>query len=543
MPRVTVQIRWADGAEQAAVSPSRAIERFVVARGRYPRDELVRRLRDGLAAASERVRERYGVACTAAAEELAAVQAGARVHGGGSHELCAVESVARELAPPTFPAPDELSGHHEAIVVGGGQAGLAASRCLSKAGVEHLVLERRRVACTWREQRWDSFCLVTPNWQCQLPEYPYAGGDPDGFMVNEEIVSYLEGFAAASDPPLYEGVAVLRVCLHPDGGFRVQTSHGELTAGRVILAVGGYHVPKLPRIAERLQDAVTQLHSSGYRNPGSLPDGAVLVVGSGQSGAQIAEDLLLAGRDVHLCVGSAPRVARFYRGRDCVAWLHDMGHYDMPVEHHSQGLAARREPNHYVTGRDGGRDIDLRAHARDGMHLHGRLLDVHGTVVALAGDLRANLDAADGTAERIKRAIDEWIERGGIDAPTEPPYAPVWTPPSDGGGTLDLEQAGIGTVIWSTGFRSDWSWIDVPAFDGGGYPANVRGVTSVPGLYVLGLPWLHSWGSGRFAGIARDAEYVARHIESVHNIRHGDGARGAGGADHRRYARAGARDG
>jgi putative flavoprotein involved in K+ transport len=513
MPEVRLQIRWADGTLQDAVSPSRAIERYVVQSGRYPRQELVRRLREGFGAASERVRERYGVACTAAAEELVALESGAGRHGGDPHAVSTVTRVARALSPPRFPPPKSLSGHHDVVVVGGGQAGLAASRCLTDQGIEHLVLERRRIASTWREQRWDSFCLVTPNWQCRLPAYPYAGGDPDGFMLNEEIIDYIEGFAASFSPPLYEGVAVERVSVKAAGrDFTVTTSHGELTADHVVLAVGGYHVPALPRIAERLPERVTQLHSSRFRNARSLPDGAVLVVGSGQSGAQIAEDLLLEGREVHLCVGSAPRVARFYRGRDCVAWLHDMSHYDMPVEQHAQGLAARREPNHYVTGRGGGRDIDLRAHARRGMRLHGRLLDIHGPTLTLAGDLRANLDAADATAERIKRSIDAWIERHAIDAPTEEPYTPVWTPPCHGGGTLDLAEAGIRTVIWSTGFRSDWSWVDAPAFDGTGYPVNVRGVTSVPGLYVLGLPWLHTWGSGRFAGIARDAEHVARAI-------------------------------
>jgi putative flavoprotein involved in K+ transport len=235
----------------------------------------------------------------------------------------------------------------------------------------------------------------------------------------------------------------------------------------------------------------------------------VLVIGSGQSGAQIAEDLLLAGRDVHLAVGSAPRVARFYRGRDCVAWLEDMGHYDMAITDHPKGLSARREPNHYVTGRGGGRDIDLRAHAAAGMTLHGRLIDVTGGELSCAADLVANLDAADATAERIKDTIDAHIAEQGIDAPAEDRYRPVWAPEGDGADALDLAQNGITSVIWATGFHSDWSWIDAPAFDGRGYPVNERGVTAVPGLYVLGLPWLHTWGSGRFGGIARDAEFLA----------------------------------
>jgi putative flavoprotein involved in K+ transport len=184
----------------------------------------------------------------------------------------------------------------------------------------------------------------------------------------------------------------------------------------------------------------------------------------------------------------------------------------MPIDEHPQGLAARREPNHYVTGRDGGRDIDLRRHAASGMRLHGRLLACDAETLSFAGDLRRNLDAADATAERIKDSIDRWIARQGIEAPTEERYSPVWEPATDTGETIKLVDEDIRTVIWSTGFRSDWSWVKLPAFDGAGYPTHDRGVTSVDGLYVVGLPWLHTWGSGRFAGIARDAGFIAGQI-------------------------------
>lgn len=510
MPTVDIAIRWADGTLQTGESPSRAIERFIVAGGAYPRDELRRRLSDGLQAASDRVRERYGMACTAAAAEAQEFEAGALEHGGGPEAIGRVERVAVS-EPRPHRASDELPGHVPVAVIGGGQAGLSVSRHLSDAGVEHVVLERKRVACNWIDQRWDSFCLVTPNWQCQLPGYPYAGGDDDGFMLRDEIVDYVRGFAASFDPPVHEGVAVQRVALAPEGGYVIDSTHGSLTADQVVLAVGGYHRPKLPRMAERLPPSVSQLHSSTYTNPDSVPDGAVLVIGSGQSGAQIAEDLALAGREVHLAVGSAPRVARFYRGRDSIAWLSDMGHYDMAITDHPEGLAARHEPNHYMTGRGGGRDIDLRAHAAAGMHVHGRLAST-GPVLSFAADLAANLDGADATAERIKDRIDSWIDAQGIDAPTEARYQPIWAPDGDGSEPLDLAAENVHTVIWATGFVSDWSFVEAPAFDGRGYPVNVRGVTAVPGLYVLGLPWLHTWGSGRFAGIARDAAYVSERV-------------------------------
>jgi putative flavoprotein involved in K+ transport len=531
MPSVDFTLRWPDGAVQHCYSPSTAIEQTLVEGGVYPVGELLRRCRAGLERGSERVRELRGFACTEAAEQIAAIER--RASSVDAHGSVRVERLRRDRGALSHPAPETLSGHAGAIVIGGGQAGLTVSYHLRERDVPHIVLERDRLASAWRGDRWDTFCLVTPNWQCRLPGYPYAGDDNDGFMLKDDIIRYVEGFASSFEVPLYEGVTVERVQEDEGGGFRVQTSHGELTAEQVILAVGGYHVPGVPRLAAALSPGITQLHSSSYRNPSSLPDGAVLVVGSGQSGAQIAEDLHLAGREVHLSVGSAPRVARFYRGRDCVAWLEDMGHYDMPIEDHPEGLAARKEPNHYVTGRGGGHDIDLRAMARDGMRLHGRLLEVGdlrvpGTSVSLgsspggehpvrsglrfADDLAERLNSADAVADRIKDAIDRHIEKRSIEAPTEPRYTPVWEPGPDDGVRLSLAQEDLSSVVWATGFHSDWSWVSVPAFDGSGYPTHHRGVTTIPGLYVLGLPWLHTWGSGRFAGIDRDALHVAERV-------------------------------
>jgi putative flavoprotein involved in K+ transport len=259
------------------------------------------------------------------------------------------------------------------VIVGGGQAGLALSFCLTQRGIEHVVFEKDRAGSAWRSSRWDSFCLVTPNWQCALPGFPYRGDDPDGFMRKDEIVRYIEDYVAFFKPPLHEGVAVERLGRADGAGaFSVITTRGDYRAGNVVVAIGGYHTVALPRIAERFPRDVVQLHSSAYKNPLALPPGDVLVVGTGQSGCQIAEDLHLAGRRVHLCVGSAPRVARRYRGRDVVAWLHDLGYYDLPVHDHPLKEAIRGRPNHYVTGRDGGRDIDLRQFAREGMQLYGR---------------------------------------------------------------------------------------------------------------------------------------------------------------------------
>ncbi len=515
MPAVNFNLRWPDGPPQECYCPSTVIERYLAENASYPADELLRRCRIAFERAGERVREQRGFMCTAAPQQLAEIEQRVRTIAPGSRAVVQVLALRREPASPKFPAPQALSGHVEAVVVGGGQAGLATSFYLREQGIDHVVLERDRVASSWRDDRWDAFCLVTPNWQCRLPSFPYRGDDPSGFMLKDEIVAYVEGFAASFAAPVYEGVAVKRVT-SGDECFRVTTSLGAITTDQVILAVGGYHSPSVPPLGAKLPSYISQLHSSRYRNASSLPDGAVLVVGSGQSGAQIAEDLHLAGREVHLSVGSAPRVARSYRGRDCVAWLEDMGHYEMPIERHPEGLAARKEPNHYVTGRDGGHDIDLRALALEGMHLHGRLLSVDGDGdgdgLAFAGDLRANLDAADATAERIKDAIDGFIDEHSIEAPVQERYQPVWSPAGDHTSEIGLRSAGLTSVVWATGFRSDWSWVQAPAFEPSGYPSHHRGVTTVPGLYVIGLPWLHTWGSGRFAGVSRDALYVAERV-------------------------------
>jgi putative flavoprotein involved in K+ transport len=417
---------------------------------------------------------------------------------------------------PMEAAADLEGMHRSVVIVGGGQAGLSMSYCLTQQGVDHLVLERDRVGHEWRDRRWDSFCLVTPNWQCQLPGFPYAGDDPDGFMVREEIVRYVEEYAKSIDAPVVEGVAATRLRRDRKGRYLVGTSRGELLADQVVLATGPYQVPLIPRLAERLPDKLTQLHSSQYRSPDQLPPGEVLVVGTGQSGCQIAEDLHLAGRGVHLAVGSAPRVSRFYRGRDVVAWLDALGYYRKAVDEFADVDAVRFRVNHYVTGRDGGRDIDLRAFALDGMRLYGRLTGAAGATLRFASDLEQNLDHADAVAESIKDSIDSYLDAQGTDtlgneAPPEARYTPVWTP-QRATTELDLGGTGITSVVWSTGFGRDDRWIEVPVFDGRGYPTHDRGVTSSPGLYFLGLPWQHTWGSGRLSGVADDAAYLAERI-------------------------------
>ncbi|WP_214403043.1 MSMEG_0569 family flavin-dependent oxidoreductase [Pseudonocardia lacus] len=415
----------------------------------------------------------------------------------------------------------ELDGRHwPVVVVGAGQAGLSMSYCLRRAGIDHLVVERDTVAHSWRHERWDTFCLVTPNWQCRLPGHPYPGDDPHGFMVRDEVVAYLEAYRALVDPPLVEGVAVTRLSRGASAGYELVTTAGTATADQVVVATGGYHRPVRPELSAPFPPSVVQVQSSHYRSPDLLPPGEVLVVGSGQSGAQIAEDLHLAGRRVHLSTGSAPRVSRFYRGRDVTDWLDELGYYDMPVTEHPRREAVRAQANHYVTGRDGGRDIDLRAHARDGMRLYGSLLDLDRPgepTLRFKPDLAEHLDHADEVAESIKDTIDAYITRAGIDAPAEERYTPVWAPERETT-ELRLADTGITSVVWCIGFRTDFSWVDVPVFSGHGYPAHRRGVTDSAGLYFLGLPWQWTWGSGRFSGVARDAEHLAERVRSQRGL-------------------------
>ena len=289
--------------------------------------------------------------------------------------------------------------------------------------------------------------------------------------------------------------------------FEIAASDGRCTADAVFLATSLYGEPFMPRCAERVPDSIVQFHSAEYRSPEALPAGAVVVVGSGQSGAQIAEDLHLAGRQVHLVTGDAPRCARFYRGRDVVDWLWDMGQYEITVADDGMGHK-RHDTNHYLTGRDGGRDIDLRAFATQGMALYGRLDDVRAGRMSFAPNLAANLDAADRVYNGINALIDRHIADKRIAAPPPSVYQPVWTPAAE---PASLDLAGVGAIVWATGFTPDWSYARLPIFDGSGYPVHRRGVTGVAGAYVVGLPWLWTWGSGRFLAVGRDAEHVVAH--------------------------------
>ncbi|MDO6724604.1 MSMEG_0569 family flavin-dependent oxidoreductase [Celeribacter halophilus] len=408
------------------------------------------------------------------------------------------------------------TNHTPVVIVGGGQAGLSTAYCLKKKGIESIIFERYEKFHSWRNNRWDSFCLVTPNWQCRLPDFhydrEYGGTDPDGFMLKDEIVDYVDAFAEMSQPDLRENVEVTRVAPRKGGGFKVETSIGAWTCEHVVIATGGYDTPIEPPFAANLDPEVFQMHSVDYRNVDQFPVGGVLVVGTGQSGVQLMEDFVRAGRDVHLAVGPAPRSPRKYRGRDATDWLNDAGHYGITIAEHPDPLKAMRQTNHYMSGRDGGKEIDLRRfHVDHGVELYGSLADMNGSKVNFMPDLATNLDDADRSYMGIRNQIDAYIAREGIDAPEEPPFEKVWEPTTERT-EIDLSKEGITSVLWAIGFRPNYSWIEADVFDARGKPVFDRGVTAQKGLSFIGLGWLNTWGSGRFLGIEEDSRYLAEKI-------------------------------
>jgi putative flavoprotein involved in K+ transport len=410
----------------------------------------------------------------------------------------------------------------EIAIVGGGPAALALSHHLSRRGREHVLLERARLAERWRSERWESFTFQFPNWSLRLPGHEYRGARPDGFATGAEVVAFIEGYARAIDAPVRPGVRVDR--LRPVGaGFRLDTTEGPIEAGRVVVATGPYQEPVVPAIGRALPPGLAQVHSSRYRAPAALPPGAVLVVGSGASGCQIVEDLLEAGRRVYLSVGHHRRFPRRYRGRDMFWWMERIGALDQTREERPEG---RERPNPLVTGAGGGHDIDLRDYAAAGVTLLGHLRDVSGSRIRLADDRDALIAAGDESVGTFTRAVDACIVRSGIAAPPAPAAAaPAHPPLPPALRELDLDAAGIGAVIWATGFRRDFGWVDAPILDARGEPVHRRGVTGCAGLYVLGLPWLHKLKSSVLCGVGEDAAHLAACIAAQAGVRPGAAGR------------------
>lgn len=401
----------------------------------------------------------------------------------------------------------------DTVVVGAGQAGLTLSRLLGQAGRDHIVLERRSTLGGGWQDRWDNFRLVTPNWTASLPGFPYDGPDPDAFMRRDEIVARVAQYADLVHAPVRLETDVIRMTARPEGGFTLDTTGGVIEAREVVVATGSFHSPRIPELSGALPDRLIQLHSHDYRNAVRLEPGGVLVVGSGQSGVQIAEELWDAGRPTYLAVGSAGWAPRRYRGRDLFRWLAEIATrgaevgVPFPTVDKLPDPRARHAANPQLTGHRGGHDVDLRQLAAAGVTLLGRPTAIDGERLRVAPGLSGSLAAAEQVFhERLMPLIDRFIDQAGIDAPPYERTLSTFEPPECD--ELDLRQAGISTVIWATGYRPDFGWIDLAIFDDMGFPRHRRGVTDVQGLYFLGLLWQHTQASATLIGPRLDAPYL-----------------------------------
>lgn len=401
------------------------------------------------------------------------------------------------------------------IVIGAGQAGLSMSRLLTIAGRDHLVLERRTSLGGGWQDRWDGFRLVTPNWMASLPGQLYDGEDPHGFMPRDEIVGRVARYADRIGAPVMTGTAVERLIPVQSGGFRLETSAGPMHGDVVVVATGSYQLPRVPGVAARLASDIHQLHSHEYRNESSLSPGSVLVVGSGQTGVQLADELLAAGRRVFLAVGSNGWAPRRYRGRDIFRWLATLAvdgetyGVRMPTADTLPDPRQRLAGTPQLTGHHGGRDIGPRLlAAQSGLRLIGHLESIDGHRISVAPDLSGRLRRSEMFFdESFRPSIDTYIDRAEIKAPPGVVKHDSYEPPERA--ELDLRAEGITSVVWATGYRMDHSWIDSPITDAQGIPRQHRGVSEIPGLYFIGLLWQHSQASATLFGPTVDTPYLA----------------------------------
>ncbi|GAB3559670.1 flavin-containing monooxygenase [Spelaeicoccus albus] len=398
----------------------------------------------------------------------------------------------------------------EVLIVGAGQAGVAMSEHLSARGIPHLVLERARIAERWRSERWDSLVANGPAWHDRFPNMEFADVAQDGFATKDQIAEYLTAYAEKFKAPIRCGVEVTNVRKNVGRtGFRVETSEGVIDARYVVAATGPFQRPLVPNI---VPDAAVreQIHSSSYRNPSRLPEGNVLVVGAGSSGVQIADELQKSGRQVYLSVGAHDRPPRRYRGRDFVWWLGVLGKWEAsapPVGAEHVTIA--------VSGANGGHTVDFRDLASNGIELVGRTADFDAGIMRFAPNVGERIAQGDANYLSLLDEADEYIERNGLDLPEEPEARDFLADPEcmmNPVLEVDLEDAGITSIVWATGFGVDYNWLDVDAFDDDGKPRHQRGVSSEPGVYFLGLPWLSRRGSSFIWGVWHDAKYLADHI-------------------------------
>jgi putative flavoprotein involved in K+ transport len=394
----------------------------------------------------------------------------------------------------------------EVAIVGAGQAGLATSWYLTQAGVEHVVLEAGRVAETWRSRRWDSFCLVTPNWTVQLPGAPYRGADPEGFMSRKELIEHFQGWADSFRAPVEEEsrVSALRT---DDQGFELELPDRKLRARRVVVATGAYQHAHLPAGSELIPKRVTQLIAEQFKNETALPQGAVLIVGSGQTGSQIAEELHEAGRKVFVACGRAPWAPRRFGGHDLVWWIIESGFWGRTMAQ-LPSPAARLFSNPLTSGHGGGHDLHYRTLHAMGVELLGRYAGADDRKLYFADDLAQSIEFGDNLSRGFMKWVAALCEKRGLDVPWEVPAAPGFTSRTE----LDIDAEDIKTVIWTTGFRPDYGWIDAPVFDDMGFPVQSNGRSEVAGLYFMGVHFMRKAQSAVLYGVGEDAQIVAEDI-------------------------------
>jgi putative flavoprotein involved in K+ transport len=403
----------------------------------------------------------------------------------------------------------------ETVIVGAGQAGLIVSRLLSEAGREHVLFDRRATLGGGWQDRWDAFRLVSPNWTTSVPGFDYQGDAPDAFMPRDELIAHFRAYAAAIAAPVELDTEVVRLVQLDDGAarFRISTNRGTFDARNVVVAGGPFQVPRIPAIATGFDRSIVQVHSHDYRNADQLPDGGVLLVGSGQTGVQLAEELRAAGRDVTLSAGRCGRAPRRYRGRDIFWWLRQLAMHGtavgtpLPSADRLPSPAARFVCNPQLSGHGGGRDVDLRRMAAGGIRVVGRLIGADGTRAGFATDLTETLQFVDGWfGERLQPLFDGYAAATGQALPTEVVEASTFAPPEVA--ELDLPAAGIRSVLWTSGYRPAFDWIEIPVLDDFTLPRQIAGATDVPGLAFVGTPWLVDMGSANLIAVVRDAQTV-----------------------------------
>lgn len=406
------------------------------------------------------------------------------------------------------------AGTVDAIVIGAGHSGLAMSRCLTGLGVEHIVLERGAVANSWRHERWDSLRLLTPNWQTRLPGQAYDGADPDGYMTMPELIGFLDRYAAGTAAPLYTDTQVRAVRLEA-GGYRVETDRGSWWTRAVVIATGAHQRQNVPAFASAIPASVTQLSARDYRNPAQLPEGGVLVVGASASGLQLAEEIHRSGRPVTLATGEHVRLPRRYRGWDIQWWMHVTGVLDERYDEVDDLVRARRVPSPQLIGTPEHRSLDLNALTAQGVRLTGRLAGMRDGRAQFSGALRNVCDLADLKMNRLLDRVDQWIEAAGRGRAAEPPerFEPTRTPARNCL-NLDLASGEIRSVVWATGLRPEYPWLQVPALDRKGLLRHDGGVVDAPGLYALGLPFLRRRKSTFIHGAEDDARDLSRHLHA-----------------------------